>query len=335
MKICVVRIDKMGDMLLTLPVIKGLKKLDEKNIVDVVCSESNFKICNKVSIINNIFLFNKRISKISRIIKQIRKENYDRLYTFSPGWISIMISIFSKSKLKSLLILESRYKPGASSKIIEKIISKLFFDHIKIIDRNSYFQKNKSIHQSTLMQKLVRQSGLNIMENEKINNLFHFNKKNYNQKEICLIHLSSKWINRYFSEDNFINLLKNLKNFGKNIVMSSDESSMKVFTKIFKKYKKINNKDFNSLEDINEILILDQLDFDNWGSIISSAKYVITPECGCTHVASLANCKLCVIYDADNLPEMISQEYAPWRKNYTKLIFNDKKLEEKLLSFSN
>ena len=43
MKICVVRIDKMGDMLLTLPIIQGLKKANEKNIIDVVCSDNNLK----------------------------------------------------------------------------------------------------------------------------------------------------------------------------------------------------------------------------------------------------------------------------------------------------
>ena len=84
-----------------------------------------------------------------------------------------------------------------------------------------------------------------------------------------------------------------------------------------------------------EILILDKLSFDNWIKIINSSSYVITPECGCTHIASISDCKLCVIYDADNLPDMISNEYAPWKKSYTKLLSNDKKLEEKILSFAN
>ncbi len=335
MKICVVRIDKMGDMLLTLPVIQGLKKANEKNIIDIVCSDNNLKVCNSISIINNIFLLNKKISKIWSTIRNIRKQNYDYIYTFSPGWISIVIAIFSKSKSKSLLILQSRYKSGAYSKIIEKIICKLFFNNIKIVNRNSYFKKNKSINQSKLMQELVKQSGIEIIENEVINNLFQFDKINYIQEEIFLIHLSSKWINKYYSEEQFINFLNKLKNFGKNIVMSSDESSSKVFNEIYKKYKKINNEDFKNLEDINEVLILEQLDFKNWTSIINSAAYVITPECGCTHIASLTKCKLCVIYDADNLPEMIAQEYAPWKKNYTKLIFDDNNLQEKLILFSN
>jgi len=335
MKICVVRIDKMGDMLLTLPVIQGLKKNDEKNIIDVVCSDNNLKVCNNVSIINKIYLLNKKISNIWFLIKDIRKQNYDYIFSFSPGWISIILSLFSKSKSKSLIILQSRYKNGISSKLTERILCKIFFHNIKIVNRNLYFKKNKSISQSKLMQELVRQSGLELLENEPINNLFQFDKKDYDQKEICLIHLSSKWINRHFSEDQFIYLLDKLKNIGKNIVMSSDQSSKKVFNKIFKKYKKINNEDFKDLKNIDEILILEELDFDNWTSIINSSSYVITPECGCTHIASLTNCKLCVIYDTDNLPEMIAQEYAPWKKRYIKLKFGEVDFLGKLISFTN
>ena len=335
MKICVVRIDKMGDMLLTLPIIQGLKKVNKNNIIDAVCSENNFKVCKNVSIINKIYLLNKKISNFWSLIRNIREQKYDYLYSFSPGWKSIIILILSKSKNKSILILQSRYKSGMSSKLIERAICKLFFDNIKVVNRNLYFDQNKSINQSKLMLELVRQSGLEILENELINNLFQFERRNYGQKEICLIHLSSKWINRYFLEDQFINLLDKFKIAGKNIVMSSDQSSKQVFNKIYEKYKKINNDAFSSLKDISEILILEELDFNNWTSIINSSTYVITPECGCTHIASLTNCRLCVIYDADNLPEMIAQEYTPWKKNYTKLKFNDDNLEEKLISFIN
>ena len=335
MKICLVRIDKMGDMVITLPIIQGLKKANDKNLIDVVCSENNLKISKNVSIINKTYLLHKKISSILVVIKNIRKQKYDYIYSFSPGWISIIISLLSKSKSKSILILQSRYKSGISSKLTERILCKLFFHNIKIVDRNSYFNQNRSINQSKLMQQIVRQSGLELLENEVINNLFQFDKIKYGQIEICLIHLSSKWINKYFSEDQFINLLDKLENTGKNIVMSSDQSSGQVFNKIYRKYKKITNEDFKNLKNIDEILILDELDFDNWTSIINSSTYVITPECGCTHIASLTDCDLCVIYDADNLPEMIAQEYAPWKKDYTKFKFNDDNLEEKLISFVN
>ena len=164
----------MGDMLLTLPVIQGLKKTNEKNIIDIVCSNNNLKVCKNISVINKIFLLNNKISDIWSIIRGIREEKYDYIYSFSPGWISIVISLFSKSKSKSILILQSRYKSGISSKLTERILCKLFFHNIKIVDRNSYFNQNRSINQSKLMQQIVRQSGLELLENEVINNLFQF-----------------------------------------------------------------------------------------------------------------------------------------------------------------
>ena len=68
-------------------------------------------------------------------------------------------------------------------------------------------------------------------------------------------------------------------------------------------------------------------------SIINSSTYVITPECGCTHIASLSETKLCVIYDSDNVPDMIAKEYAPWKKKYTKLLSNNQNLVKELTSF--
>jgi len=40
-----------------------------------------------------------------------------------------------------------------------------------------------------------------------------------------------------------------------------------------------------------------------------------------------------VIYDADNSPNSIRQEYAPWNKEYLDLETNDNELNQKLLNF--
>ena len=332
MRICLVRIDKMGDMILTLPIIQALNR--DKNEIDVICSQSNFKICNKLNIINKIYLLQKNFSKILNTIIKIRKENYDYFFTFSPGILSILISIFSGSKTKSLLILKSRYKNSFSSKMLEKILGNFFYDYYLIVDRRLRFSKKNSIHQTELMKELVIKSGLKINDTDEIKELFHLKRLDYNLKKLCLIHLSSKWINKYFTENKFIGLLEKLKNSKINIVMTTDETSKNVFKEIFKKYEIINNNQFKNLKEINKIIILDKLNFDNWVSIINSSTLVITPESGCTHISSLSDNKLCVIYDADNLPEMISSEYTPWKKSYTKLFSNDLNLIEKIVSFT-
>ena len=333
MRFCLVRNDKMGDMILTLPIVQGLKEVNKDYQIDIVCSKNNQKICKKFKSINKIFLLQNKFDQVLKTILKLRNEDYDYIFTFSPGLLSILISIFSKSKTKSLLIFKSRYKNNYTSKFFDRILGKFFFTNYLIIDRQLRYSKNIPIHQTEIMMELVTKNGLNLNNNAEIKNVIEFDKIKLNSKKLCLIHLSSKWINKYFSEEKFINLLDNLRNLEINIVMTTDGTSKNVFCEIFKKYEIITNKGFKNLKSINNVLILDQLNFDNWASIINSSTYVITPECGCTHIASLSETKLCVIYDSDNVPGMIAEEYAPWKKKYTKLFSNNQNLEKELISF--
>ena len=335
MKICIVRTDKMGDMILTLPIVQGLKEANKDCQIDVICSTSNYKVCNKFKSINNNFLLQNKCLNILKIILNLRNQNYDYIFTFSPGILSILISIFSKSKIKSLLILKSRYKNKYKGKLTERILGKVFFDQCLTVDRKLRYSQNNQIHQTKVMMELVTKNGLDLNINAEVKNIFELGKINFNSRKLCMIHLSSKWINKYFSEDNFINLLENLKGLNINVVMTTDNTSKDVFYKIYEKYNIITNDNLKNLNNINTVLILDNLNFDNWTSIINSSSYIITPECGCTHIASLSEAKLCVIYDSDNVPEMIAKEYAPWKKEYTRIFSNNQNLEQELISFIN
>ena len=83
------------------------------------------------------------------------------------------------------------------------------------------------------------------------------------------------------------------------------------------------DKQCNKLINLYQTTIFDKLKFDNWTGIIYSAKIIITPECGCSHIAAICKIHAKIIYDAYNKPEMINAEYAPWNSSYEKFIFND------------
>ena len=151
--------------------------------------------------------------------------------------------------------------------------------------------------------------------------------------DICILHLSSKWINKYYSEKDFINLIDQLKEKSITIYLTSDETTKNKFKIIFQKYYIVNNDEFSNDKLLDKITIFDNLNFNKWSELINVSKYVVTPECGCTHIASLCNNQLIVIYDPDNLPQSIMSEYAPWKTNYNKLILNDRKINIKIISY--
>lgn len=332
MKICIERSDRMGDIILTLPVIQGIKQKNPHARIHLVASQKNLKICEQFSLIDKTYERKNLSSRLNNLTKSISDEKYDYYFSFSPGWFGLILGLFSKSKFKSSLILKSRYKSNVFGKLGQITFSKIFFSQFLVVDRFKSLHANKNIHQTDMMIDLVSKSGLAI--SKKTQTKFTFRnilllKKN---KPVCVIHLSSKWINNYYKEEDFEKLLKLLKEKNISIYLTSDETTKNKFSKIFDNFSLINDLQ-NLLKNTEDILICDNFDFENWTSLINQADYVITPESGCTHIASLTKCKLAVIYDADNSPENIKQEYAPWDKKYLTLETNDKELNQKLLNF--
>ena len=332
MKVCIVREDKIGDMILTLPVIKSIKEENLNSIVHVIGSEKNKNVSKYFSFIDKFIQKSISISNFISLVKLTRSQEYDYYFNFSPSWFGIFLGLLSKSKIKSSLILQSRYKSKTFSKFWQILIIKLFFSKTKIVNRAELLKQNKNIHQTNMMISLVLSMGLQVKEDTKLD--FNFSNKFELQKHnaVCVIHLSSKWINNYYSEVNFLELLDSLKEKDISIYLTSDKTSVTKFSEIFNKYPVATNPDhlFSMKE---QLIICDNFDFENWVSIINQADYVITPESGCTHIASLTKCKLSVIYDADNFPSSIMNEYAPWKKKYVALETNDSELNTKLLNF--
>lgn len=332
MKICIERSDRMGDMILTLPVIQGIKEKNPHAIVHVIASQKNSKICNQFSLIDKIFEKSKLSSSFNDLTKSIRAEKYDYYFTFSPGWFGLRLGFFSKSKFKSSLILKSRYSSNLFSKLDQIFFSKIFYSLSLVIDRFRSLKTNKNIHQTNMMMDLISKSGVAISRKTQtkfmFNNVFILNKS----KPVCILHLSSKWINNYYSEENFNDLLKLLNEKEILIYLTTDETTKNKFNKIFETFDAVEDpSDIQKSE--KSILICNNFNFEDWTSLLNQADYVITPESGCTHIASLTKCKLAVIYDADNSPNSIRHEYAPWNKEYLALETNDKELNRKLLNF--
>ncbi|MBC8304706.1 MAG: glycosyltransferase family 9 protein [Pelagibacterales bacterium] len=332
MKICIERSDRMGDMILTLPVIQGIKDKNPHAIVHVIASQKNSKICKQFSMIDKIFEKSKLSSSFNDLTQSIREEKYDYYFTFSPGWFGLRLGFFSKSKFKSSLILKSRYSSNLFSKLDQIFFSKIFYSLSLVIDRFRSLKTNKNIHQTNMMMDLISKSGVAVSRKTQtkfmFNNVFILNKS----KPVCILHLSSKWVNNYYSEENFNDLLKSLNEKEILIYLTTDETTKNKFNKIFETFDAVEDpSDIQKSE--KSILICNNFNFEDWTSLLNQADYVITPESGCTHIASLTKCKLAVIYDADNSPNSIRHEYAPWNKEYLALETNDKELNRKLLNF--
>jgi len=332
MKICISRTDRMGDMILTLPVIKSIKLHNPEAKIHVLASRNNSKVLKKINYIDKVIIIDPNNDSILRSIFTLRKAKYNFFINFSPGLRNLFLCIFSKSQNKANLILLSRYKNNSFSKFFDRILTNLFCNIKHIINRYERLKNGKELHQTKCMFSLINKCKIKCKQNIKIEINTPSKKIFFSKKKIVLLHLSYKWINSKYSEDNLIELISllNKKYF---IIMTTEVTIKNVFKKIFKKYKIISSLNFKNLKLFkNNPIIFNQLEYSAWLKTIYSSSVVITPECGCTHISAACKIPVNIIYDSLNYPEAIHKEYKPWKSKYNKFIFGQKKLNYKILS---
>ena len=355
-KICISRIDKMGDMILTLPVIKSIKIQNPGTEIHVLASIHNAKILKNIRYIDKVLLIGSNTNSFIKEISQLRKVNYSFFINFSPNIKSFILCFFSRSQKKAILILLSRYKNNFFSKLLLRIFSKIFCHFQYVVNRYERLNKNQELHQTRIMFNLIAKCKIEYNRNVSIDIDLPSRKLIFYQEKTIVIHLPDKWINSFYSEHNFLELISSLNNKNYKIILTTDHSTQNKFNKIYDYYKMIsviefrnlidridsNKSDKTSIQLINEALtnhkskqkntiILDNLDYNSWVRVIYSSSVVITPECGCTHVAAACKIPVNIIYDPSDYPEAIHKEYAPWKSKYNKFVFDEKNLNQNLI----
>ena len=315
-KLCIIRDDRLGDLILSMPVIESLKK--NNNIeISLIASSINYDFANKTKVFQNIHVSeNGFINKIN-LIKKVRRENFDLIVNCS-GLKGKIYKLFLPKNNTITSILLSRYKKNSHiKKKIIKFIQSLFFNKVIIVDRYNDQIQNNTKHQTNIVKDLFDNSNLIV---DKINDYTFKTNKNA-EKNLVIIHLSNSWLqnSRLEKLQKIISAIINDTKY--NIKLTTEKKINERFNEVIKNCKK--NKE--------RIRILLEPSLNQLIKVMGDASFVITPECGCSHIATMLNTKTIIIYDNNNLPGTINQEYEPYQKIYFKLVFKEDDIIQKTI----
>lgn len=259
-KYLIFRTDRIGDFLISLILIKSIKRNDPSSYITVVSSEKNYEYINSFKIVDKVILLKKGFFNKFKLFSLLNIHFYNSIIVHDSKNRSKFISFFLKSKKK--------YIPQN-----KKFVS--YIEEIKNILKNLNFNFDDK--------------DFNTLDNRN----FYYSK--LNEKDYILVHFDEKWIfNRYIksyvniepSEDELKSFFTSLSlKSNKNIIVTTGNETPGILTNIFS--KNLNDK----------IKLIEKNNFTDLESIINCSSLLISCHGAVSHVAAAKNIKQIDIID--------------------------------------
>ena len=227
-KICIIRDDRLGDTILTLPIIQKLRKTYIDSRITLVISSISKELVKKFDFFDNLIISKNNIETI----RKINRSKFDLILNFSP-LKNRFYKLFLKSKNKVHLSFQSRYK-YKNRRSIQTAFLKIFFHKIYYYERNDL---NKLFHQTEFMDNLLVSEGVYKSEKPDKINLNLGNNLIFDY----LIHLSDRWFESDYRNKDLINLIEILIKTNSKICITTDlylsNDLQNLIDKIIKNFK--------------------------------------------------------------------------------------------------
>lgn len=268
------RLDQMGDFILTLPAIHEIKSSFPNAKITIILSPSNAQIANttgyfdKIIVANFSFEDNTNLRSLSNETKEhIRLETQNDFF-------DIAVDLSPMPETREILgVINAQIKIGFENTDTSMIdLGLLIHSKDPINSLSNISHANYPLALVDIIKRIMRPEIFHIKANNaKVNIIDEFG---INPNEYIVIHSGSRNKLIRWPIDKFVELTNELSNFNNKIILFSDDE--------------INDAQKKSMLNSNKIIIVDyKIEFDIFDSIISNSKLFIGNDSGPKHLAAL------------------------------------------------
>ena len=311
-KILFIRLNKIGDALVSTPLLKLIKDKTGADITVLADAKNHFIFENNSSV-NKVFVFEKKLKNLLELRRKIDKEKFDLVVDLHDD-VSTTVSFMIAS-------LNIKYKFGLKKDndvIFTHTVEKLNPVTNHVVDR--ILNLGKLFHLHPENERLNIQYELKDLSIEKVEKSL---SKYFNEKKFLIgINISAGSYSRFWGKQRFRKLIEFYQNYDTNIILLCS------------------THDIDKAQDIsdNKLKIYYSPDFNVFSAMISKLDFLFTPDTSVIHIASAFKIPVFGIYVKYNTSDMI---WAPYKskfdceitedENFDKLEFED--VKEKLKPF--
>ena len=334
------RTDRIGDFLITSPLIKAIKRNDTSSKIFVVASIKNTDFIKNHDLVDEVFLLkSKRIIDRIDLFLKLRKYKFNTIIVSDKKNRSIFFGLLLKAQNKIFNVSKNFQK-----KILNILYKNVFLDNDNLKDKPV---KDILLDNSKSLNYDLKDEDFHYLKTNEFKSEFpHNNLLNLDDLDFLLFHYDEKWeINNYSKlfkkASTFTNIEVDQEILIRFLFDLSQKTSKKIIittgkinTNIINKLKASSNKINNSLYEINlnntkGYMLLNE-SFFSISHLISKSSMFISCHGAFTHIAS--NYKIKILDIIEKNKTIHYNRITNHMKNY-KYLYRDNflKLSEKII----
>ena len=289
-KFLIFRTDRIGDFIASKIIFESIKSNNNKNTIDVICSNYNHDYLKNYNYINKLIVLDKQnLSNYFSNILKLREIKYDYIIVLDGKRRSFIYSLFIKS-LKKFIIVKNKNL---------KFLTNLFA-YTEFLNSEKYSQFKNFIKFLNII-KIKPVTKFNYYKDYKIKNNNKLKDKNY-----LHLHLDEKWFEGYHYKDyDYMNLNTSnlnlflsylINKYKKKIIITSGFKKIRNLENFIKNYFYKNKKYLFHKNFKKKIIYIKNLDFRDIELVVKNSKVLIACEGAISHVSNSFNIPtLCLI----------------------------------------
>jgi heptosyltransferase-2 len=261
-KILVVQIGKIGDMILTTPLLDELKALYPESEISVLASTKNSVITKNLSVVDYTFEYNKKFMKVLKLVKVLRGKSFDL-------WIDAKDEYSSTSKLlKSLCNPKKSLGFNFEKKVFDVDLKNYVVGEHRVdinLSPVNYLSGETKVRNVKPRVDIPAQDSLNVKQRlEKVTG------------RKILLNLSAGISTREWATEKWVSVSDNIR-ADCNVILTGQEKDYESIKLIMEKSKreKIHFIETNSIFELAEL--------------IKDCDLIVTPDTSAVHLASFSN----------------------------------------------
>ena len=315
-KVLILRMDRIGDMLLSTPAIRNLREGLPSAHLTLIASPYNAPVLRGWEAVDEVRVYDLKwpASRKRGFARRLREEGYDLCVVLSTLMESYRLAFGSRARIRAGILYSRR--------LLARVVGPIFLTHPIVIDIDGAVERGEYVpHEVEQMLSLVKLLGLPAKEHPLEVPVSRADRewardlvsRSCSGQTLIGLHLSSKWFSSGWTGLGMTLLLEEiLKAIPDSAIIVTYGLGEADAAEQLAPHLDVDRGSDLARSLTGRVMLAGDLSFGQWAGLLSLCGVILTRDTGSLHLAAALGVPLVAIYEKGSFQHN-AQQWAPWK----------------------